>query len=186
MNILKLQQSWKTVFSIQDIENILLITENSVRKFLYLEWKKKTLVNISRWLWSIGNDYNLYEFAVRLKKKSYVSLESSLKDNKVIFQHYESIFCVSDNTLQRSINWQTFEYKKLQDSILLNPLGIEHRWNYAIASAERAICDRLYFSSWYYFDSLDWINFEKLAEISEIYNKRVQNEVQQLIKNYAQ
>jgi hypothetical protein len=49
-----------------------------------------------------------------------------------------------------------------------------------IASAERAICDRLYLTSNYYFDNLENIDFEKLEEISQIYNKRVVKQVKKL------
>jgi len=52
-----------------------------------------------------------------------------------------------------------------------------------IASAERAICDRLYLSPNYYFDNLEAIDKEKLQEISLIYNKRVILEINNLIKN---
>ena len=52
-----------------------------------------------------------------------------------------------------------------------------------IASTERAICDRLYLSKNYYFDNLENIDFEKLEEISQIYNKRVILYVKKLIKN---
>jgi hypothetical protein len=35
----------------------------------------------------------------------------------------------------------------------------------------------------YYFDNLDFVDFEKLEEISQIYNKRVILEIKKIIKN---
>jgi hypothetical protein len=79
-----------------------------------------------------------------------------------------------------------FKFYKIKDSVLLNQLWLEHKKNYIIANKERAICDRIYLSKNYYFDSLEWVDFEKLEEISKIYNnKRVILEVKKLIKNYA-
>jgi len=69
----------------------------------------------------------------------------------------------------------------------LNQLGLEHKKRYTIASVERAICDRIYLSKNYYFDDLSDIDFEKLEEISKIYNnKRVILEVNKLMKKYAE
>jgi hypothetical protein len=54
-----------------------------------------------------------------------------------------------------------------------------------IASLERAICDRIYISPNYYFDNLSDVNWDKLEEIAQIYNKRVIKEIKLLRKNYA-
>lgn len=79
-----------------------------------------------------------------------------------------------------------FVFHKLKDSILSNPLWLKNNWKYLIASKERAICDRLYLSKNYYFDNLSEIDFEKLEEISKIYNnKRLVLEINKLIKKYA-
>ena len=65
-------------------------------------------------------------------------------------------------------------------------MGITNKGCYMMASRERAICDRLYLSPQYYLDSLDGVDLDKLAELSQIYNKRVIRTVQQLISTYAQ
>jgi hypothetical protein len=52
-----------------------------------------------------------------------------------------------------------------------------------IASAERAVCDRIYLSKNYYFDDISHLDLIKLEKISKIYNKRVILEVNNLIKN---
>jgi hypothetical protein len=57
--------------------------------------------------------------------------------------------------------------------LLTNPLGIIQTGTYAIATAERAVCDRLYLSPTYYFDNLEPLRKDTLLEIAEIYNQRV-------------
>jgi hypothetical protein len=53
-------------------------------------------------------------------------------------------------------------------------MGILHKKGITIASIERAICDRLYLTPWYYFDNLRNISWTKVFEIAEIYqNKRL-------------
>jgi len=184
-NILKLHNSWKTVFKKREVKSILWIANQlTLDKFIHRALKDESLKKLHYGIYALWK-YDIYELGTKIKQKSYISLETSLKDNALIFQYYDSIFLLSDDTLEKTIWGQKYVYKKMKDSILLNPIGIEHMWNYAIAGKERAICDTLYFRKNYYFDSLEWVNFEKLEKISQIYNKRVQKEIQQLIKEYA-
>jgi hypothetical protein len=67
----------------------------------------------------------------------------------------------------------TFEYHKLKESLLFNPLWIIQTGTYAIATAERAVCDRLYLSPWYYFDNLEPLQPDLLFQIAELYPSRV-------------
>jgi hypothetical protein len=73
----------------------------------------------------------------------------------VVFQHYgNKIFCASNNSVTKQTAEYTFVYRKIKESILTNPLGIEIQGNVMVASVERAICDRLYLSPGYVFDNL--------------------------------
>ena len=139
--------------------------------------------NLFYWIY-VFNKYDIFEFACKLKYTSYISFETVLQKEWIIFQNYENtIFLASNNTLEKKVVWKIFKFNKLKSSILLNPIWIEHKWNYMIASKERAICDRIYLNKDYDFDNLDWINFEKLEDISKIYNKRVILEIKKIIKN---
>ena len=182
--ILKLLHTWKTVFTKNDIEKILSFkTKNALDKFLYRAKKSDSLQHISRSIYVFW-DYNFFELGCKLRKKSYISLETVLKTSGIIFQHYDYISLVGDDSRKIWVWWQEFIYSKIKDEILLNPLGIEHIWNYILASRERAICDKLYLSPWYYFDNLDEVDFNTLSEISQIYNTRVQKEIITLQKRY--
>ncbi len=148
--------------------------------------KDGVFINITKWIYAFKK-YEKYELATKLKKSSYISFETVLKKEWIIFQDYgNQIFLASDNTITKAIGWVEYIYLKIKNDILFNPLGITNKWGYMIASRERAICDRLYLSQDYYLDSLDGVDLERLADISQIYNKRVANTVQKLIFNYAQ
>lgn len=184
-NYIKLLNSNKTVFLKRDIMNILDFKTNmALDKFVYRAKKDWFLENIFYWIYTFKK-YDIFEFACKLKKKSYISLETVLKKEGIVFQYYETIFLISDNTLKKEVLWKTFKFNKIKNNILLNPLWLINEWNYIIATKERAICDRIYLSKNYYFDDLSNIDFKKLAEIAQIYNNRVILEVNKLIKKYA-
>lgn len=184
LNIEKIISSEKTVFTISDLKKILNVESSySIRNYLSKQWKKEILNNLYYWIWAFKK-YDLFELATKLKKNSYISFETVLKKEGIVFQDYgDTIFLASDNSIEKKTQDNTFKYLKIKDSILYNPLGIVHKWNYSIASKERAICDRLYLSKQYYFDDLEHIDLEKLEQISKLYNKRVILEVNKIIKD---
>ena len=183
-NIAKLYKSGKTVFKRQEIGNILNLNKKSLEMFVYRNLKSGHLQKIHYGIYALWK-YDVFELAGKLKKKSYISLETVLKQEGVIFQYYTNIFSVSDDTIKKTVDNHRFVYHKIHDSILSNPIGLVSTNAYTIATVERAICDRIYFSSQYYFDDLSWIDFEALIKISQIYNKRVQKEIILLQQQYV-
>jgi len=183
-NIEKIINSKKTVFDYNDIKNILNISnKNTIKSFFYRWVKTGIFVNLCKWIYALKN-YDIFELAVKLKNNSYISFETVLKKQWIIFQDYwNTIFLASNNTVEKELWNYSFKYLKLKDSILTNPIWLENKWNYIIASKERAICDRIYLSKNYYFDNLEWIDKEKLLDISQVYNKRVILEIKKLVKN---
>lgn len=185
-NYNKILDTGKTVFTKKDLEKILSFNnKKALDMFLYREKDKWFLKRIFYWIYVLKN-YDILELACKIRKKSYISLETVLKNKWVIFQYYDEIFLVGDDNLEKKV-WRTkFKFHKIKDTVLLNQCWLEHKKNYTIASVERAICDKVYLSKNYYFDDLSAIDFEKLEEISKIYNnKRVILEINKLIKNYA-
>lgn len=176
--------SWKSVFTYDDIRTLVWIENKNTIKSFFTRWVKAGVFErIYKWIYGLKK-YDILELWTKLKKQSYGSFETVLKKQQIIFQDYGNrLFFASDNTLTKTVWNTTFEYIKLKDDILFNPIWIKNTWNYMIASAERAICDRLYISADYYFDSLADINTEKLLEISQIYNKRVILAIKKLIDN---
>lgn len=180
----KILNSQKTIFNYDDISLLLWISNDNTIKSFFARWIREWLfINIYKWIYALKN-FNIYELSNKIKKNSYISFESVLKKEWIIFQDYANIiFLASDNTISKKINNNTFQYHKIKNSILLNPLGIINKSSYMIASKERAICDRVYISGDYYFDNLDNINFDLLQSISQIYNRRVVLAIQKIIKN---
>ncbi len=180
----KIILSKKSVFTYQDIENILWIENINTIKSYFARWVKLWVFkNIFKWIYVLNN-YSKLELANKLKQNSYISFETVLKSEWIIFQDYwNTIFVATDQSIEKNIGKNNFKYLKLKNSILLNPIWVINMWNYMIASKERAICDRLYLSKNYYFDNLENVNFEKLEIISQIYNKRVILDIKKLIKN---
>ena len=183
----KILNSKKTVFNYNDIKNLIWIDNvNTIKSFFYRWIKSWIFINIYKWIYALQK-YDILELAIKLKNNSYISFETVLKREWIIFQDYwNTIFIASDNTITKNVLVNDFKYLKLKSDILTNPIWLINKWNYIIASKERAICDRIYLSKNYYFDNLEEVDFEKLEEISKIYNnKRVILEVKKLIKKYA-
>lgn len=180
----KLLESKRTVFTYQNLQSILWIQKrDTLKSFLDRQIKAWVLIRPYLWIYAFKH-FDLFELATKIKTQSYISFETVLKKEGVIFQEYgKTIFLASNNTLEKEALWYTFKCLKLKDSILYNPIGLVNRWWYMIATAERAICDRIYLSQNYYFDHLDGINKQKLLEISQIYNQRVILQVKQLLKH---
>lgn len=180
----KILNSNKTVFSYEDISILLGIkNKNTIKSFITRLIKSWIFKSNFKWIYTL-NKYDIFEFASKLKKNSYISFETVLKQNWIIFQDYSSIiFLASNNSISKQVDNIYFKYNKIKDDILYNPLWIINKWTYLIATPERAICDRIYLSPNYYFDNLENIDKQKLADISQIYNKRVILEVKKLLKN---
>ncbi len=183
-NISLLINSWKTVFTKNDLRKILnFSTSFALDKFIIRSKNNKIIENPFYGIYTFKK-YDIFEFASKLKQSSYISFETVLQKEGIVFQDYGNIiFLASDDTLEKKAIWKIFKYNKIKNSILLNPIWLVHKGNYIIASKERAICDRLYLSKNYYFDNLEWVDFDKLKEISKIYNKRVILEIKKIIKD---
>jgi predicted transcriptional regulator of viral defense system len=175
-------KSWKTIFSYADASFLLWIkNKDTIKSLFYRLTKSWILQHLASGLYALPH-FDHFEFATLLKKNSYISFETVLKQHSIIFQDYgTTLFLASDKSLTKSAFWTIFEYHKLRDDLLSNPLGIIQTGQYAIATAERAVCDRLYLSPNYYFDNIEPLDKEKLLNIAEMYNQRVILSVKKLL-----
>ena len=186
MYLQQLLASKKTVFSLEDLGKIWKIEDRDYLKVVASRlFRRGVILRIYRGLYVLCETYDLFEFANKLRSPSYVSLETILQKNNVIFQDYGStLFSVSNNTMSKQVAGKTFQYYKLKETALSNPMGTVSVGQAIVATAERAVCDRIYFSSRYYFDNLHGLDMKKLSAISKIYeNARVEKEVEELIRN---
>ncbi|OGG15547.1 hypothetical protein A3D77_05895 [Candidatus Gottesmanbacteria bacterium RIFCSPHIGHO2_02_FULL_39_11] len=172
-------RSNKTVFSSKDI--VLLWQDSGtsatwVRLNYYV--KKGALYRIRKGFYAKSKEYNKLELATRVFTPSYVSFETVLAKEGLIFQYYDRIFIASYLKRELTIDGQTYSYKKMKDGILMNSIGIEHINETSVAIKERALLDTLYVNNDYHFDNVRSVNWDNVFEILPIYdNKRMSKTV---------
>lgn len=100
-----------------------------------------------------------------LHRYGYLSVESVLAKEGIIFQDIKYITLVSGISRRFEIGNQRFLVRKMKDNYLYNDIGIELQNGARTAIVERAVADTLYFNSNYHFDAEARINWEKVREI---------------------
>ena len=162
-----------TVFTFKDIALIWGDTDiNSAIAGVNYYVKKGQLYRIRRGVYAKDRHYDRFELATKIFTPSYISIETVLAREGVIFQHYGQIFAVSYLTREIACGGQTYVFRKIKDSVLANPDGIEKKGNYSIATKERAFLDMLYLSKEYHFDNLTLIDWDKCFEILAMYENK--------------
>jgi hypothetical protein len=169
----KLYQSPKTVFTDKDLA--LLWQENSKSKLnaktnYYV--KQKNLFSLTRGVFAKTKQYDPKELATSIYLPSYISFETVLRESGVIFQHYDTVFVASKWSKTIFIDNHILTFRKLKDTVLYNPTGIDNKGNYSIATTERAFLDMIYLFPNYYFDNLQPINSQKCLELAALYNNK--------------
>ena len=172
-------KSNKTVFTSKDIAILWGETASPatwVRINYYVQ--KGELVKLRKGIYAKSRGYNKLELATRIFTPAYVSFETVLAKEGLIFQYYEKVFVASYLTRELSIDGQVYAFRRVKNPVLINPLGIVHRQETSMAIKERAFLDVLYVNSDYQIDNLQGINWEKVFEILPIYsNQRMKKAV---------
>lgn len=170
--ILQLFKTNKTVFTFGEIALILGDDkkENLAAKIKYY-LDKGDLIRLRRGVYA-KDKYNKLEFASKVYTPSYVSFETVLRKEGIIFQYYENIYLASYLARQISAGKINIIYRKLKKQILLNNKGIINQGGYFIASKERAFLDMIYLFPNYYFDNLSGIDWDECRKMIEIYDNK--------------
>ncbi len=175
--IAKLYQTQKTILTNKDLALIWGETnKNNLKAKIAYYVKQGTLIRLTRGVFAKDKRYNPKELATSIYAPSYISFETVLREAGVIFQHYDTIFVAGPWSKIMTTNKNSFTFRRLKDSLLYNPAGINNKDSYSIATPERAFLDMIYLFPKYYFDNLTSINWEKCFKLATIYNN------QQLIK----
>jgi hypothetical protein len=129
--------------------------------------------------------YNHEELACSVYTPSYISLEYVLQKSGVIFQYDSRITVISYLSRSIEIEGQVYQFRKLNELLLVNTSGIERKQNHVnIATAERAFLDLLYLDPNYYFDNLNPLNKEKVGKLLSVYqSKALTDRANKLYKN---
>ena len=181
--VLEIYKSKNTVFKTAEIAQLLEETNKDALKSKINYYLKKGVLKKARRGIYVKPEYNIFELATKIYTPSYISLETVLEKEGIIFQHYETIFVCSYLSRQIEVEGRKIQIRRIKEDALLNPEGIEQKENYAIATKERAFLDALYLYKNYYFDNLKILNKKKVFSLLAIYNsKRLFRQVKKLLK----
>lgn len=171
--ILEIYKKPQTIFTLKEISLLFpqLPYKNLKSKLSYFVSVGK-LRRLRRGIYAREN-FNILELANKIYTPSYISLETILEQEGIIFQKYQTIFVASYLSRRIKVGSQEIFYRKIKDKILLNNLGIEEKNFCFIASKERAFLDAIFLYKDYHFDNLRPLDWEKIKEIEKIYSSKV-------------
>jgi len=133
--ILDIYRSNRTVFSFKDLSLILTETNKDyLKSTIYRYVKAGKLYPLRRGIYAKDKNYDKFELATKIYTPSYISFETVLAREGVIFQFYPQIFVASYLTREITIDNQKYSYRKIKNPILTNRAGLEFKNNYWIAS----------------------------------------------------
>jgi len=182
-DILEIYRSPNTIFTTKDISLIWKETDlDTIKARTNYYVKKDKLYPLRKGIYAKDKNYNQYELATKIYTPSYLSLETVLQKEGIIFQYYKTIFVVSYLSREITCNNQKYIFRKIKNEILINNLGVERKENYFIATKERAFLDTLYLYKNYHFDNLKPINWDFCFQIAPIYKNK---KLIQLLKSYS-
>ena len=183
-NIIELYKSKSSIFTIKDIALIWKESnsDNLKSKIKYYLDRGK-LFRVRRGIYAKTKDYNAFESANKIYLPSYISFETILQKEGLIFQYTEEIFLAAQLSKQIEINKRKIIYRKLRNEILLNKKGVIYENNYYRATKERAFMDMIYLNKKYYFDNLRAIDWQKCFQMFDIYNQKT---LKQSLNSYYQ
>jgi len=167
--IITLLQKQQSIYTVDDLRMVWEEPDSAkLKSRIQYYVKQGDLYRLSRGVYSVRAEYDQMELVTSVYKPSYISFETVLRENGVIFQHYDTIFAASYLSREMKIKNTKVVYRKLKQSLLINPEGIINNPGYAKASKERALLDTLYLKPEFYFDNLkeiDWVTCRNLATI---------------------
>jgi hypothetical protein len=171
--VLAIYKESRTVFRLKDIA-ILVGEEHfqSLNKKLNYYVQTGKLENPRKGIYA-KSGYNTEELACSIFTPSYISLEYALQKAGILFQYDSRITSVSYLSRKVEVSDQSFIYRKIKGSALVNTLGIIRQTNHVnIASPERAFLDLLYLEKDYYFDNLNPLNKDLIRKLLPVYQSK--------------
>lgn len=178
-----LLRSPKTIFTAGDIAMLWSETHSpAFRVRLKYYVGRGDLVRLRRGIYAKDEKYDRLELATRIFTPAYISFETVLAREGLIFQYHEPIFAASYLAREIEVADQAYIYRKIKDEVLVNAAGITRVNEAAVAGAERAFLDTLYLNTDYHFDNLRPLDWDKVRAILPIYkNKRLARTVSKLL-----
>lgn len=185
--ITKLLQYQKTVFTTEELKKIFWWTKDSSLLIKLSRYKQAgKLLNPQKWIWTLPI-FSEEELVCTLFPQSYISLESILYEEGIIFQRYgDSTRVIRKNTRQKEFQNHHYYAYKIKDQIFLNSLGIREENHIRKATPERALCDLIYLQQKPQIDNPDFFHNEqskaRFEQLLPLYPKTTQHVIRQLLK----
>ncbi len=183
--ILNIYKSDQTVFTVKELSLMYpdIPQKDLLRRLSYYA-KKEKITRPRKGIYA-KSDFNPLELANKIYTPSYISLETVLKDEGLIFQDSGLITAVSYLTRKVTCDQINISYRKIKDEILTDETGVYKKENYFIASKERAFLDAVFIYKDYYYDNLSVLDWKKVKKIMKIYHaKALENRVKDYYKKY--
>lgn len=169
-----LYQSRKTVFSTQEIRLLLRgsVSDTALPSQLSRLVKSGDLVRLREGIFALPS-YDVLEFASKIQRPSYISMETVLRRNGIIFQYDNTTTLASYQTKTiYASEKEVFVFRKLSDSILIRKEGKIFTPQYTIATLERAFLDLCYVDKWRTYENTDPIDRTKVLELLPLYGNK--------------
>ena len=184
--LLKLYSRPQSVFTVAEISLIWgEDNSNRLRTALSYYTSADKLIRLRQGIYATDREFEPLELAGRIFTPSYVSLQTVLTRAGAIFQYREGITAVSYLTREVECAGYTFRFRKIKDSILYDPCGVQVRSEppvVSLASPARALVDLTYLDGPRDLGNPGAIDWQQaLAIASRFDNKRLQEDV----KKYA-
>jgi hypothetical protein len=178
-----IHQSGQTVFTLKEFS--VLLEENNfdhLKAAVHYYVKKNMITQVRRGIYAKDN-YDPLELAVKIYPPAYVGFETVLFKEGLVFQYDETITIASYLSREIRVGNYNLRYRKLKESILTSPDGLEFRPHFTMAEKERAFLDILYLNRNFYVDYMDKLDRKKIYKILPIYeNLNLEKKVREIFK----
>jgi len=178
--LLELYKINRTVFTFREISMLFPdISYQNLRRRLTYYYTKGDIIRLRRGIYA-KEKFDPRELAGKVYTPSYISFETVLFDEGIIFQQPRVISVASYLTRLVRSGDIVIQYRKMKKELLFVREGVEEREGYFIACKERAFLDVVFLYKDFYFDNLRPLNWDKVIGWSLIYgsgalSKRVNN-----------
>ncbi len=171
--LLCLYKDKRSVFRLIDVAMLCGETQRkSLGKKLNYYVRKGQLENPRKGIYA-KQGYNPEELACILYTPSYISLDYILQKAGILFQFDRQITAISYLSRSLEVDKQSYRYRKIKNSVLLNPTGIKTDDQYiGMAVPERAFLDKLYLDKGFHFDNLTSLDQDLINKLLPIYQSK--------------
>ena len=170
--ILEIYKKNQTVFTTRELSVLFPgVPYGGLRRKLSYYVKTGKLLHLRRGVYA-KEKFDSWELANKIYAPSYISLETILRKEGVIFQQSDVISVVSYLTREIISGGVKIFYRKIESEILTNNRGIVNEDNYFFASKERAFLDAVFLYKDYHFDNLSVLDWDKIFDLVGIYGSK--------------